>query len=65
MFRTTSRKATSVVDGTTLLFDLPGFRVVECREDAAGVRHVVVMGLADEQAQSVIKARPVAGFAGA
>lgn len=34
----------------TLLFDLPGFRVVECREDDAGARHVVVMGLADEHA---------------
>lgn len=39
-----------MTDGTTLLFDLPGFRVVECREDAAGDRHLVVMGVADEHA---------------
>ncbi len=37
-------------DGTTLLFDLPGFRVVECHEDEAGVRRVVVMGQGDQQA---------------
>jgi len=37
-------------NGTTLLFDLPGFRVVECREDEDGERHVVVMGEADEHA---------------
>ncbi len=37
-------------DGTTLLFDLPGFRVVECYQDEHGQRHAVVMGLADEHA---------------
>ncbi len=37
-------------DGTTLLFDLPGFRVVECYEDGDGQRQVVVMGLAAEHA---------------
>jgi transposase len=37
-------------DGTTLLFDLPGFRVVECYEDEDGQRQVVVMGLAAEHA---------------
>ena len=31
-------------DGTTLLFDLPGFRVVECVENEIGQRHVLVMG---------------------
>ena len=36
--------------GTTLLFDLPGFRVVECREDEHGQRHLVVMGEGDEHA---------------
>lgn len=36
--------------GTTLLFDLPGFRVVGCREDEHGQRHVVVMGEDDEHA---------------
>ncbi len=35
-------------DGTTLLFDLPGFGVVECREDEHGLRQVVVMGVATE-----------------
>jgi len=37
-------------DGTTLMFDLPGFRVVECREDSAGQRLVVVMGADAEHA---------------
>lgn len=37
-------------DGTTLLFDLPGFRVVECYQDEANQRHAVVMGAADEHA---------------
>jgi len=37
-------------NGTTLLFDLPGFRVVECREDQHGHRHVVVMGVGEEHA---------------
>ena len=30
-------------DGTTLLFDLPGFWVVECYLDEHGQRHAVVM----------------------
>ncbi len=37
-------------DGTTLLFDLPGFRVVECYEDEHNQRHAVVMGAAEEHA---------------
>ncbi len=36
--------------GTTLLFDLPGFRVVECRVEADGERLVVVMGVGEEHA---------------
>lgn len=37
-------------DATTLLFDLPGFRVVECYEDEHNQRHAVLMGTADEHA---------------
>jgi transposase len=37
-----------VSDGTSLLFDLPGFRVVSCEEDGSGMRRVVVMQVADE-----------------
>lgn len=37
-------------DGTTLLFDLPGFRVVECYVDAGSGRQVVVMVTAAEHA---------------
>ncbi len=36
--------------GTTLLFDLPGFRVVECREDEDGERQVTVLGVEEEHA---------------
>jgi transposase len=39
-----------VSDATSLLFDLPGFRVVSCEEDDTGVRRVVVMQTADEHA---------------
>jgi transposase len=39
-----------VSDGTSLLFDLPGFRVVSCVEDDTGVRRVVVMQVAAEHA---------------
>ena len=35
-------------DATSLLFDLPGFRVVSCEEDDAGVRRAVVMQVANE-----------------
>jgi len=38
-------------DGTTLLFDLPGFRVVECYQDEGNQRHAVVMGAADSHAR--------------
>ena len=37
-------------DGTSLLFDLPGFRVVSCEEDDSGVRRAVIMQVADEHA---------------
>jgi transposase len=39
-----------VSDGTSLLFDLPGFRVVSCAEDDTGVRRAVIMQVADEHA---------------
>jgi hypothetical protein len=39
-----------VSDGTSLLFDLPGFRVVSCEEDDSGVRRAVIMQVADEHA---------------
>lgn len=35
-------------DATSLLFDLPGFRVVSCEELQPGARRVVVMQLVDE-----------------
>ena len=35
-------------DATSLLFDLPGFRVVACTRTPLGVRQVVVMQVADE-----------------
>ena len=35
-------------DGTSLLFDLPGFRVVSCELTALGVRRLLVMQSADE-----------------
>ena len=35
-------------DATSLLFDLPGFRVVSCEEDDTGGRGVVVMQIADK-----------------
>ena len=47
VLKPTSRKATSVEDATSLLFDLPGFRVVECVELDEG-RRVVIVQLADE-----------------
>lgn len=35
-------------DATSLLFDLPGFRVIECVEDLeSGVRRITVMGVGD------------------
>ena len=37
-------------DGSSLLFDLPGFRVVSCEEIPADGRRVVVMQVADEHA---------------
>src|SRR5512135_1357627 len=37
-------------DATSLLFDLPGFRVVSCEENDIGGRRVVVMQVADEHA---------------
>ena len=37
-------------DGSSLLFDLPGFRVVSCVEIPPGGRRVVVMQVADEHA---------------
>jgi transposase len=39
-----------VSDATSLLFDLPGFRVVSCEEVDTGVRRVVVTQTADEHA---------------
>jgi hypothetical protein len=36
-------------DGTSVLFDLPGFRVVECAELDVGTRRVVIMQVAEEQ----------------
>jgi transposase len=39
-----------VSDGTSLLFDLPGFQVVSCEENDTGVRRVVVMQVAEEHA---------------
>ena len=35
-------------DATSLLFDLPGFRVVSCEEDDTAGRRVVIMQIADE-----------------
>ena len=35
-------------DGTSVLFDLPGFRVVECVELDAGTRRLVIMQVAEE-----------------
>jgi hypothetical protein len=43
-----SRRRPPVSDGTSLLFDLPGFRVVSCEEISPGARRVVVMLVADE-----------------
>jgi hypothetical protein len=37
-------------DATSLLFDLPGFRVVSCTLTPLGVRRLVVMQQADEHA---------------
>jgi transposase len=39
-----------MVDATSLLFDLPGFRVVSCSLNPFGLRRVVVMQIADEHA---------------
>src|SRR5512143_1107836 len=39
-----------VGDATTLLFDLPGFRVVSVEVTPLGLRRVVVMQVADEHA---------------
>lgn len=35
-------------DGTLVLFDLPGLRVVECVEPDAGTRRLVIMQVAEE-----------------
>lgn len=37
-------------NATSVLFDLPGFTVVECRVDAAGVRRLVIMSERSEHA---------------
>ncbi len=37
-------------DATSLLYDLPGFRVVSCALTALGIRQVVVMQIEDEHA---------------
>jgi hypothetical protein len=39
-----------VGDAPSLLFDLPGFRVVSCDEISIGLRPMVVMQAADEHA---------------
>jgi hypothetical protein len=39
-----------VSDATSLLFDLPGFRVVSCEEVDTGGRRAVIMQTADEHA---------------
>ena len=39
-----------VSDATSLLLDLPGFRVVSCEQVAPDARRVVVMQTADEHA---------------
>lgn len=37
-----------MTDATSLLFDLPGFRVIDCVEDSeSGGRRITVMGVAD------------------
>jgi transposase len=48
VLKPTSRKATSVEDATSLLFDLPGFAVIECVELDDGGRRVVIMQALNE-----------------
>jgi transposase len=48
VLKPSSRRAASVEDATSVLFDLPGFAVIECVELGDNVRRVVIMQVGDE-----------------